>query len=554
MKKNNKKFSYLDITICLLSVIFILLLVGVFTSPNNEKIMTDNSSSSIIVNNQNMSSLSEIEDEEELIEFLEDNNIDMDYLSEDLSNYYVVEFDSNGGTDIDAQIIEYGKTASRPTNPIKSCYIFNGWYLNGERFYFSSKIRDNITLEAKWTYNTECDKKDTYIVEFDSNGGSEVDYQVVIEGNKAIEPDIPQREGYKFNGWYLNGSKYYFNNIVRKDIVLEARWEEVEEYTVKFNSNGGTSVKKQYVYYGEYVEEPNEPERDGYEFIGWYLNGSKYNFNRKVTSNLVLEAKWNLIDEEEYWEDEYWRDEEFKVQFDSNGGTSVKTQYVEYGEYVTMPDTPTKSGYEFEGWYLDGMLYDFDEEVYEDIILEAKWDKETTRYYEYCKKETETHYSISYVGENSNISSYNWTIKFDDINAKNVKITDVEYLSTTTDYNNAYKYSYNKQISMVGNTGEYDVLIPSGSVLKNGSLKSHNFFKYLSTPYEENGVWYTEARVSIKDYYLANSYYANKLDSYIYMVPFKFEIEYVDLNNCEVDLASRSSFYRDYSIVDTFYQ
>ena len=548
MEKNNKKMSYLDITLCLLSVIFCLLLVGVFTSPSNQNLMTDNSSSSMVVNNQNLSSLSEIEDDE-LIEFLEDNNIDLDYFDEDLSNYYVVEFDSNGGTDVDAQIVEYGKTVGRPTDPVKSCYIFNGWYLNGERFYFSSKIRDNILLEAKWTYNNECDEKDTYNVYFDSNGGTKIPSQVVIEGKKVVEPENPTKDGYKFVGWYLNGYKYYFSNTVTKDIVLEAKWEEFEEYTIKFNSNGGTYIKKQYVYYGEYVEEPTEPERDGYEFEGWYLNGSKYNFNRKVTSNLVLEAKWNLIDE-----DEYWNDEEFKVKFDSNGGTSVKTQYVEYGDYVVMPDTPTRSGYEFEGWYLDGTLYDFDEEVYEDITLEAKWSKETTRYYEYCKKETETHYSISYVGENSNIYSYKWTIKFENIDAKNLKIKNIEYLKTNEDYNNAYKYSYNKEISMVGSTGEYDVLIPSGSVLKNGSLKSHNFYKYLSTPYEEDGIWYTDASVNIKDYYLANSYYAKKLDSYIYMVPFKFEIEYVDLNNCEVDLASRSSYYSGYSIVDTYYQ
>lgn len=72
--------------------------------------------------------------------------------------------------------------------------------------------------------------------------------------------------------------------------------------------------------------------------------------------------------------------EEFTVTFDSNGGTTVESQIVEKGDTATRPEDPTRDGYSFEGWYLDledEEEYDFNEEVVEDITLEAKWSDTT---------------------------------------------------------------------------------------------------------------------------------------------------------------------------------
>ena len=53
----------------------------------------------------------------------------------------------------------------------------------------------------------------------------------------------------------------------------------------------------------------------------------------------------------------------YEVKFDSAGGSSVETQEVKKNGTVTKPANPTKDGYEFENWLLDGTAYDFDTKV-----------------------------------------------------------------------------------------------------------------------------------------------------------------------------------------------
>jgi len=613
----NKIFSTLNVTLGLLAIIAILLGIGVVTTPKNNKVLnaSKNTSSTVTMKN-NLSTLREIEDEDEFIEYFTENNFEgdyEDYIGLDLSDYYFVNFDSNGGTEVSAQIIEEGDRASKPSNPVRSCYVFKGWYLDGELYSFNDRVYDDITLEAEWSYNSSCSNQRTYTVKFDSNGGTSVSSQTVVSGKKAIEPTDPRRSGYEFEGWYYNGNRYYFSNSVTKNITLEAKWSKVsnssnkyneDEFTIKFDSNGGTTVRTQYIEYGDYVDEPNDPTRSGYYFDGWYLDGELYDFDDRVYDDFTLEAEWtkkstsnssNRYEDEEYtvkfdsnggsyvytqyveygdyvdepndptrsgyyfdgwyldgelydFDDRVYDDlvleaewtkkssstssnryeDEYTVKFDSNGGNTIRTQYVEYGDYVDMPNDPTRSGYYFEGWYLDGELYDFNDRVYEDLVLEAEWTKNYNYNNNYCKKRTETHYSISYVTASSGVKSYDWTIKLDDIDAKSVRVTNIEYLSSTNDYNEAYKYSYNKQISMLNSNREYEMLIPSSTGLKNYSLKKVNFYKYLETPYYEHGYWNIDASIRIVDFMATNPYYSSKLGEEIYFVPFKFTIEYTE--------------------------
>ena len=534
----NKIFSTLNVTLGLLAIIAILLGIGVVTTPKNNKVLNaSKNTSSIVTMKNNLSTLREIDDEDEFIEYFTENNFEgdyEDYIGLDLSDYYFITFDSNGGTEISSQIIEEGDRASKPSNPVRSCYVFKGWYLDGELYNFNDRVYDDLVLEAKWSYNSSCSNQRTYTVKFDSNGGTSVSSQTVVSGKKAIEPTDPRRSGYEFEGWYYNGNRYYFSNSVTKNITLEAKWSKVsnssnkyneDEFTIKFDSNGGTTVRTQYIEYGDYVDEPNDPTRSGYYFDGWYLDGELYDFDDRVYDDLVLEAEWtkkSSSTSSNRYEDEY------TVKFDSNGGTTIRTQYVEYGDYVDMPNDPTRSGYYFEGWYLDGELYDFNDRVYEDLVLEAEWTKNYNYNSNYCKKRTETHYSISYVTASSGVKSYDWTIKLDDIDAKSVRVTNIEYLSSTNDYNEAYKYSYNKQISMLNSNREYEMLIPSSTGLKNYSLKKVNFYKYLETPYYEHGYWNIDASIRIVDFMATNPYYSSKLGEEIYFVPFKFTIEYTE--------------------------
>ncbi len=64
---------------------------------------------------------------------------------------YTVTFDSNGGTAVEARVVEEGKTTYKPANPEKAGYVFDAWYFDDQKWNFSTqKITQDITLVAKW--------------------------------------------------------------------------------------------------------------------------------------------------------------------------------------------------------------------------------------------------------------------------------------------------------------------------------------------------------------------------------------------------------------------
>ena len=201
---------------------------------------------------------------------------------------YVVTFNSDGGSKVDNKRVMENETVSKPANPTKKGFIFLGWYLDNKAYDFKQKVTKDIALVAKWK---ELEK---YTITFDSNGGSNVSNQTVIEGNKATKPTNPKKSGFEFVEWQLNGKKYDFNSIVTGNITLVAKWEEIVivKYTVKFDSNGGSSVADKVVTKGNKVAKPSDPTKSNFEFVEWQLNGKKYDFNSPVTADITLVAKW----------------------------------------------------------------------------------------------------------------------------------------------------------------------------------------------------------------------------------------------------------------------
>ena len=392
---------------------------------------------------------------------------------------------------------------------------------------------------------------------FDSNGGTSVRTQTVKHGGYA-EYRSTSRFGYEFLGWYLNGEKYDFSTPVIEKITLIAKWEkktsdipsdDKEIYIVDFDSNGGTRVASQKVEEGDRVSRPSNPTRDCYDFVGWYTDASltkKYNFSTPVTRDMTLYAKWK---------DNGTCKETYRVKFDSNGGTSVATQRVDEGNRATEPRDPRRSGYTFLGWYLNGRKFSFNTRIYEDITLEAKWEKDEIKYNTYCKIENNTYYSVSYVSDNKDTWNYSWNVRFYNLdNVKNLRVTEVGHLTTLSMYNKVYNVQYDKGMVMVGGDDRYSVAVTSGSMLRTYSLKSSNFTPSVGVPYKSNGDWYARLSVRIKNYNNLNSYYASNLGSRIYFVPFYFEVEYTDLDNCVNDKASNSYKYDDYEIIDSYYR
>ena len=207
---------------------------------------------------------------------------------------------------------------------------------------------------------TQEDNKKEYSVTFDSDGGSKVDTITVTEGNTATKPADPTKNGFTFGGWYLGETKYNFSSPVTDNITLKASWVQIT-YTVTFDSDNGSGVESQTVAEGSTPTKPTDPIKTGFNFGGWYLGETKYDFSSPVTDNITLKASWVQIT--------------YTVTFDSDGGSGVESQTVTEGSTPIKPTDPIKIGYTFDGWYLGETKYDFTSPVTESITLKASWEQ-----------------------------------------------------------------------------------------------------------------------------------------------------------------------------------
>ena len=212
-------------------------------------------------------------------------------------------------------------------------------------------------------------------ITFDTQGGSSVPAQAVAIGGTASVPETPTRDGYVFSKWTTDVAgehEYDFATTVSAPITLYAQWTEAK--TVTFDVQGGSEIAAQQVQTGKLAVRPENPERVGYAFAGWYTSadtsGSEYDFTAAVNDDVTLYAKWtpNM----------------YAVTFDSQGGSAVDAQQVAYGGYATQPATPTRDGYTFVGWTTDAAgttPYGFGMPVTGDITLYAKWDDAGATYH-----------------------------------------------------------------------------------------------------------------------------------------------------------------------------
>lgn len=177
--------------------------------------------------------------------------------------------------------------------------------------------------------------------------------------SKLEDIDVPEKEGYTFAGWYNGNKKFDLNQRITSNIKLEARYE-IKKFVVTFNTNNDISIENQSIEYGNIIIKPSDPTKDGAKFIGWYLDDQEYDFNTKVTSDLVLNARW-----EQY----------FTIKFDSDGGSTINSQTIIESNTANKPSNPSKSGYEFVEWQLNDKTYDFNTKITANITLKAKWKK-----------------------------------------------------------------------------------------------------------------------------------------------------------------------------------
>ncbi len=132
-------------------------------------------------------------------------------------------------------------------------------------------------------------------------------------------------------------------------------------YTVTYDTDGGSSVLAEAVNEGTLATEPTDPTKDGYTFDGWFDESltTPFDFNTPITANITVYAKFTI--------------NTYQVTFNSDGGSEVATQSIDYGTVATEVTDPTKDGYTFDGWYQGDEEFSFSNPITSDITLMARW-------------------------------------------------------------------------------------------------------------------------------------------------------------------------------------
>ena len=233
-----------------------------------------------------------------------------------------VTFDTDGGGVVAPVMVKDSKTLIEPENPTKENYEFKGWLLGDTLYDFNLPVTEEMTLKAYWEEIPEDEK--SYVISFDTDGGSEIEPLRVKAGDYASKPDNPTKRGYVFKNWYLNGKVFSWNFRITSNVELKAMWTALKSLKITFDSKGGTSVSPIEVYKGETVELPI-PTKAGYVFGGWYYGRTRYTDNTKINASVKLTASWLTTDEANAQSAVASIKDSYEIL---NGGTKIKVTYV----------------------------------------------------------------------------------------------------------------------------------------------------------------------------------------------------------------------------------
>ena len=240
---------------------------------------------------------------------------------------YAVTLNTNGGTINNGNVTEYtyGVGATLPTDVTRTGYTFKGWYYN-ENLTGSpvTAIGDTETGNkeywAKWEINQ-------YTVTVKPENG-EADITITQDyGTPITAPADPIREGYTFIGWDRDIPK----TMPAENITVTAQWE-INQYTITFDTNGGSEIAPITQDYGTEITAPDNPTRKGYTFKGW----DKEIPETMPAENITVTAQWEI--------------NRYTITFDTAGGSDIAPITQDYGTNITAPADPTREGYTFIGW------------------------------------------------------------------------------------------------------------------------------------------------------------------------------------------------------------
>ena len=305
---------------------------------------------------------------------------------------FTVTFVDYDGLELKSVVVEYGKDATAPDDPVRNGYTFTGWDKN------FSNVQSDLTVTAQY----EIKKFTVIFLDWDD---SPIDSQEVAYGDAAVAPKDPERGGYTFLGWdkefdivtealsvkaqyalkvwtvtYLNwdgellGTEevkdgedaegmvatkigwyfdYWYNTKnfekvdlknITSNLTVKAQFTYEVTFTVTYRVDGVTTFEMETVYgydaskiYYNPKDSPKPPVRESteeydYTFVGWTPEVSY------VTSNIVLEAVFEATPRK------------YTVSFYDWDDKLIKEETVEYGKPAIAPDDPVREGFTFTGW------------------------------------------------------------------------------------------------------------------------------------------------------------------------------------------------------------
>lgn len=231
--------------------------------------------------------------------------------------YTVTFVDGDGKTIGEPQTVEHGKAATAPADPTREGYTFDGW---DQAF---DNVTSDLTITAKWkvnAYSIIYMLDDTEYAKFTRNYGENV-FAVISN---------PTKTGYTFSGW----SQSMPATMPAHDVIITGSFT-INQYTITFDTDGGSAVESITQDYGTAVTAPAAPTKTGYTFDGWDAIVPA----TMPAENVTVKATWNI--------------NQYTITFNTDGGNEIASITQDYGTAVTAPVDPTKSGYTFAGWNKD---------------------------------------------------------------------------------------------------------------------------------------------------------------------------------------------------------
>ena len=205
---------------------------------------------------------------------------------------------------------------------------------NGNSYAPGASVPADVTeLTVQWTaptYTVTLNAGDGTI-----NNGNVTEYTYGVGATLPTAGDMTYT-GHTFVGWYdnenLTGSPVTaIGGAETGNKEYWAKWE-INQYTITFDTNGGSEIAPITQDYGTEITVPADPTRKGYTFKGW----DKEIPETMPAENITVKAQWGI--------------NQYTITFDTNGGNEIAPITQDYGTKITAPADPTRKGYTFKGW------------------------------------------------------------------------------------------------------------------------------------------------------------------------------------------------------------